>query len=109
MNESCTACEQALGNCALNNCIFNTIDASLPKFDGSADAAGCDAPGPQCAALASCCSEISLFAGALNNATLTSYATMCTTNSKSCDEATCMATITAVNTIGGANKICQGP
>jgi hypothetical protein len=103
--ESCTACEQPLGNCALQNCVFSQFDASLPKFDGSTDG-GCDAPGPECAALASCCSLISAGAMTFMNATLKSYATMCTTNSQSCDEATCKATITAVNSIA---MICTPP
>jgi hypothetical protein len=110
MTMTCQQCGGAVGNCALQNCVLSGIDASLPHFDGAAPKDGCASPGPECAALATCCSEIST-AAALFSA-LQTYATMCTTNSQSCDEATCKGTITAVNSLGasfGMSMLCKGP
>ncbi len=92
--ESCQACAPALTQCALS-CIA-IPDASLPMFDASGGGT-CDAPGPECAALSKCCSNIQLFASIIMNATLTSIATQCTTNAASCNESDCMQTITAVD------------
>ena len=106
-HESCSACQTPIISCATTKCI--TFDASIPIADASGS---CDAPGPTCAALSACCTQISTVAGFLMNATLTSYATQCTTNSKSCDESACASTITSVNQLGaGFNMpmLCKGP
>ena len=103
MHESCAACQTPIISCATSNCVM--FDADIPK--PPADAGGCDAPGPTCAALAGCCAQVTAAASIVT--ALSSYATMCTTNSKSCDEPTCAGTIAAVNQLGMGLLTCKGP
>jgi hypothetical protein len=106
MTEDCQTCGSAIGNCAVQNCLLTDLDASIPK--STKDAAGtCDAPGPECAALATCCTQIQSFSSIVS--ALAPLATDCTTNSVSCDEATCMATISEVNSVGMGLLTCKGP
>jgi hypothetical protein len=103
--EDCQTCGAAIGNCAVQNCLL-TADASLPM--STKDAAGtCDGPGPECAALATCCAQIAQFDTIVT--ALAPLAASCTTNSVSCDEATCKATITEVNSVGMGILTCKGP
>jgi hypothetical protein len=97
--EDCTTCGQAIVTCALTNCV-----AALPTFDSGPAPDGC-VSGPDCKALAACCSEISTFAQALP--ALASYAQTCTTNAASCVESECKATIMTVDAVNAA--ICPLP
>jgi hypothetical protein len=100
MTEDCTTCGQAVGQCALTNCI------TLPTLpEASVADGGCDAPGPECTALSKCCQEISL--GVQILPTLASFASQCTTNAASCDETACMGTIAAVDQINPS--LCAAP
>jgi hypothetical protein len=103
--EACSDCETPLVQCAAGACI--TIDASsIPMFDGGTlDSSTCDAPGPECAALATCCTTLATFAAFVP--TLASFSTTCTTNANSCNESLCMGTISAVDMINAS--ICPAP
>jgi hypothetical protein len=110
-HEDCTACQTDVGNCVnqhVGDCI--QIDGSLPTFDSGGGDASCTNPGPQCAALATCCSQISAASAYIS--ALKSQAMTCSDNANSCDESECRQTATAVNTLASGffpNGICMIP